>query len=90
MYKTCRRKFRIGFPVFQFLRNQARLTTEGDHFQHALSYTIYITCRNLTPDPCHASGYSLNFSVLHKSNFSLIRPLHNDRKNVLTAENICQ
>lgn len=36
LYKTCRRKFKIGFPVFQGRRNQACLTTEGDHFHHPL------------------------------------------------------
>jgi len=31
-----------GFPVFQFLRNPARLRDEETHFQHILKHALYI------------------------------------------------
>jgi hypothetical protein len=35
-----------GFPVFQFLRNPARLRAEETHFKHILkhAYTYYAYC----------------------------------------------
>jgi len=38
------------FPVFQFLRNPARLTDEENHFKHIFKYAlfIYISAYNIT------------------------------------------
>jgi len=65
----CRRKFRPHRRVFQFLRNQTSLTADLGHFptttltRGKLYYTI--TCGNIRPLTCRATGFGLQLNFLY-------------------------